>query len=171
MGLFPSESIQHYWNYSPWQGFDSNYFMTTPAFQQLNSQIPVQESADIDLTDDVDMPSATVVKKSPTQARDFKLFCEDCGRKFTSKKRLENHSIRCLGKKIVSNPFPCNKCEKSFKKRSSMLKHSSLFHEDVGKSQSSSKGVKQQRQQVDSPRPPAQFHNVLWLAQSSCYNY
>lgn len=162
-------AAQQYWSsYPSWEGFSPNYFTNNPAFQQLNQQPTEHQMAsyEISSTANGDNRPTTPQRASPTQARDFKLKCKGCTRIYTSKKRLENHAARCLliqgSKASIPAQFDCKKCTKSFKKRLGLVKHVALIHDgDEGQSDEEKKQLQQVSQR-------SQFHNVSWLAQSSC---
>lgn len=96
---------------------------------------------------------------SPTQARDFKLFCEICTRSFTSKKRLENHVVNCIKRTRNRNLFSCKKCCKFFKKRTGLLKHSIKYHEERAI-------VVETKNREDSQAKGSIFHDATMLAVS-----
>jgi hypothetical protein len=96
---------------------------------------------------------------SPTQARDFKLFCEICRRCFTSKKRLENHVVKCIKRTKNRNLFSCKKCCKFFKKRSGLVKHSIKYHDESLK-------VVETKNREDSLAKESIFHSATLLAVS-----
>jgi hypothetical protein len=86
------------------------------------------------ITADEQTTSAEILRPdSPTQARDFKLFCEGCKRSFTSKKRLQNHVEKCLKKikkQTKNRAFSCRHCGKAFKKLSGVAKHALKYHKE-----------------------------------------
>jgi hypothetical protein len=133
-------NFQAYLNYTK-VDVNGNLFANSLAFKDLNNQ-NLLESVKIDLavgeekviTEDEQATSAEILRPdSPTQARDFKLFCEGCKRSFTSKKRLQNHVEKCL-KKIKKDTknraFSCRHCGKAFKKLSGVVKHALKYHKE-----------------------------------------
>lgn len=107
---------------------------------------------------------------SPTQARDFKLYCEGCLRCFTSRKRLQNHVVKCIKKINAENPaaFPCRKCSKFFKKRSGLVRHSMKYH-DISISfedDESSEDIEMMENREESQAKRSIFHSVALLAVS-----
>jgi hypothetical protein len=129
-----------YLNYTQ-ADLNGNLFANSLAFKDLNNQ-NFLESVKINLTmaeekvmtvEDEEASVEILRPDSPTQARDFKLFCEGCKRSFTSKKRLQNHVEKCL-KKIKKDTkareFSCRHCGKTFKKLSGVVKHALKYHEE-----------------------------------------
>lgn len=92
---------------------------------------------------------------SPTQARNFRVYCEGCGKRYLSKKCLENHKKACRKLLNSMRVFRCLQCEQTFKKRRDLVKHSGKAHEVDIKSQS--EGVSTIR---------SIFHSVSLLAVS-----
>jgi hypothetical protein len=165
----PLESYQFYYDYESWSVNNQNYYSSVPAYQELNRPKFVQGfvAESIDLTDTAE--SQPTSSPSPTQARDFKLICERCKQSFTSKKRLENHMVKCIEKKNSKKMFSCRSCRKSFKKRSGLLKHETQNHDSIPKA--ISQGRIEPRD-IEQPAVPMRsiFHSVHLLAISDCSN-
>lgn len=154
---FDSYSIYH--DYQTWANFYQNYYSTVPAFQDINNhymppglyeEIFEREPSPNKL--EVDPP------KSPTQAKNFKLTCEGCEREYTSKKRLENHLVKCKGfKRKTSLSFPCDQCKKIFKKKKTLDLHFKKYH-----------GTKLENSLKYNEKisKPSIFHSIQLLAQS-----
>lgn len=161
----PADVYQIYYDYSAWSARNQNYYSAVPAYRELNSQQIVDLT--MDLTDEVILEAKISQSKSPTQARDFKLTCESCKRSFTSKKRLENHQVRCKEtRRNDTNPFSCKECIKSFKKRSSLLKHTLKHHDGKQLDESSMEIIKTIQPEVMPSPQRSIFHSINLLAES-----
>jgi hypothetical protein len=112
------------------------------------------------LEEEEEMPSEVLRPDSPTQARDFKLFCEGCRRCFTSKKRLQNHLLKCLRILGKGNPFSCGQCAKTFKKSSGLSKHELKYHNVIVQEDMNNNN------QEALPAKRSIFHSVSLLAVS-----
>lgn len=158
-------NYQVYIDYSKWIARNDNYYANSLAYQDLNNQNYMQ-SLTIDLTVEEKTNELEIKEEkmeiirpeSPTQARDFKLFCEGCKRSFTSKKRLQNHLMKCLKKikKGKTRAFSCRSCHKSFKKPSGLVKHSLKHHEEKNRIEEA----------AILPRRPSIFHSIDLLSVS-----
>lgn len=177
----PSGTYQLYYNYSMWSSYNPNFYGSVPAYQDLNRNPNEQNDAEnieipsIDLTEEsheelevIKVEEKLKVKTpSPTQAKDFKLFCEGCNRCFTSKKRLQNHVLKCSMKcssagKDDQKQFSCGECSKSFKRRSALLKHNIKCHEEILQEKSF---VESKEIGVGGPRTSI-FHSICLLSKS-----
>lgn len=143
-----------YYGYSNWTEHNRNFYSTVPAYQHLNQHV---ESTNFEVKQNDLELEPELRLQSPTQARDFKLTCEGCKRDFTSKKRLENHLVKCkVIKSLETKPFSCNVCKKRFKKRASLLRHSELIHP----------GIENSEPPANVNKKPSIFHSIHLLAQS-----
>lgn len=170
---------QYYYNYAMFNIYNhASCCLSSPSCQHLNSQrfAEVFASAElIDLTKDEVTSECHGAKlqeeskgldscsTSSTEALDFKLTCENCKRNLTSKKRLENHLIKCSNKnsseKSMEKPFPCSECLKRFMKKNGLTKHIKMCHEN--KTQTEAQAAKKEVETIRSI-----FHNVSRLAES-----
>lgn len=153
----------NYTNYSDYIGCNDNIYENSLAFQDLNNQnymqsltvdLTIEEKSDKHEKEKQEDMEQILQPDSPTQARDFKLFCERCRRCFTSKKRLQNHVEKCH-KRIKNEKireFSCQHCQRAFKKRSGLAKHIVKYHEG--------------NLTEESSRRPSIFHNIDLLAVS-----
>lgn len=164
----PSEDYQLYYDYTNWTAYNPNFYSSLPAYQELSGHKFIEELMieSVDLTQDQIEKSTRSRSKSPTQARDFKLLCEGCKRSFTSKKRLENHMVKCFAKKLERKAFNCRGCDRSFKKRSGLFKHTTKCHDGRNEViEMERKSKEEERLQLRTPKPSI-FHSVSLLAQS-----
>ena len=161
-------SYQIYVDYSKWTSDNENFYADNPAFQDLNNQ-NYMKSLTVDLTESevkkadevnqIDGSMEVARPESPTQARDFKLHCEGCKRSFTSKKRLQNHQIKCSKKlrREKIRAFSCRECRKTFTKRSGLVNHCMKYHEE-----------QLPIVNVESPKKRSIFHSIEMMAVSDC---
>lgn len=161
-------SYQIYVDYSKWTSNNENFYADNPAFQDLNNQ-NYMKSLTVDLTEnevtkaekvnEVDELTEVLRPDSPTQARDFKLHCEGCKRSFTSKKRLQNHLIKCNKKlrRVKVSAFSCRHCRKNYTKRSGLIKHCIKYHKGSS-----------QNEIEKSPNKQSIFHSIELMAISDC---
>lgn len=141
-----------YYGYSSWTAHNQNFYSTVPAYQDLNQHKMESKRFDDEQKDLKLVPELRM--ESPTQARDFKLTCEGCKRDFTSKKRLENHLVKCKILKIFEKkPFLCNVCKNRFKNRATLSRHSEMKHYEIEQPENVSKNA-------------SIFHSIHLLAKS-----
>lgn len=164
----PSEDYQIYYDYSNWEAYNPNFYSSLPAYQELSSQKFVEEFTieSVDLTEDEKETSPYSRSKSPTQARDFKLLCEGCKRSFTSKKRLQNHMVKCFSKKAERKAFICKGCDKSFKKRAGLFKHTMKCHDGRNEVSEKERISEEEVEHIQQFQRPSIFHSIALLAQS-----
>jgi Zinc-finger of C2H2 type len=155
------ESYQICFDYETCLMDNHNYFASSPAFQVLNQPQLSNNLCSVDLTCEPDEPLTPVL--SPTQAEDFKLLCEICKRSFRSKKRFQNHTLKCQESIKKGKLFPCHSCCKTFKGQMALKKHK-LQHQD--------ETLHHGKEDETAPhaRPTRSiFHNVELLAVSDCH--
>lgn len=165
-----SGTVQLYYNYSMWNSYNPNFYGSIPAYQDLNGNLNEVniDVASIDLTEESQDELEIIEEKekvkisSPTQAKDFKLFCEECNRCFTSKKRLQNHVLKCSVSKDNQKEFSCGDCHKSFKRRPALMKHNLKYHEEILKEKNLNKSIEGVK---GSPRKSI-FHSICLLSKS-----
>lgn len=152
-------NYQLYQNYAVWSTYNQSVYSTIPAYQELRSP-KLLNGFTIDLTKEAPEKPKT---DTPTQAKDFKLLCAGCKRNFTSKKRLENHFVKCkVTKKAAQDKFSCKKCSKTFKKRYGLYKHSMKYHDET-------ESDMETLQKIDVPEEKRSiFHSIQLLAESDC---
>lgn len=164
-----------------WNAHNPNFWGSVQAYRTLNERKVEEEFivASIDLTEEPQSEPFVATSKeekviSPTQARDFKLFCQNCNRCFTSKKRLQNHVLKCsTGKIAINSPkmFSCKVCSKSFMKRAGLFKHNAICRE-VEKEERIEVLINQAGMNVHHDRETQRksiFHSIDLLAKSDAH--
>lgn len=144
-----------YYGYTSWTAQNQNFYSTVPAYQHLN-QHSVESTNYDDKQNDLKL-EPEIRLNSPTQARDFKLTCEGCKRDFTSKKRLENHLVKCkILRTCETKPFFCDVCKKRFKKRETLSRHLEMKHH----------GIENSERPASVSKKISIFHSIHLLAKS-----
>lgn len=154
-----------YQKYYEVQSGDFLLYYDYTAYQELAAQKFVNDFAvnSVDLTEDEIEQSSCSTTKSPTQARNFKLPCDGCNRSFTSKKRLENHTMKCLTKNANRKAFSCKICARSFKKRVGLFKHTKKNHDGTNDLVEDKEIISEDEIEF---KTTSIFHHINLLAQS-----
>ena len=176
------QAYQYYYDYAMFNIYNYQHCcVSSPSCQQLNSERFAEAftSELIDLTEDevnsvyqekqqekTSSLDSYSTSSTDTEALDFKLTCENCKRNLTSKKRYENHLLKCNNKtsseKSMEKPFPCGECFKRFMKKNGLTKHIRMCHDKKNLPE-----LQLDEKEVETIR--SIFHSVSRLAESDCH--
>lgn len=109
--------------------------------------------------------SSSTSSTSPTSLLDFKIKCESCGKELTSRKRYQNHYVKCVDKKKNPKTFNCTQCAQEFRVKKSYEKHISEAHGELARIINVNLG-NQRNQEVEQPKKVSIFHSIDLMAVS-----